>query len=247
MIAAYIFTVWRVARNKNLLENLEKLPPKDRMKVLEIEMGGVRLAKGISPEQWVRSRIHQYYLFAFFATCAVVVAIFALAVYARNTDPARTGATFINNVTLVEQQYLQINNNQPLDAQLKQQIKEAIELTAQREFARAQEAFLRLPDAARVPAVWNDLGVAYEGSGDRQRAREAYAKALELRADFAPARDNLARLSKAAEPERPTAATGSPAAGTARASDATGPLAGISIAAAQTAPVNLLRRMAAPR
>jgi hypothetical protein len=61
-IAAYVITVWRVARNKNLLANIQKLPPKDRLSALEIETGGVRLAAGISPEQWVRSRIHRYYL-----------------------------------------------------------------------------------------------------------------------------------------------------------------------------------------
>ena len=33
-IAAYIITVWRVARNKNLLENIQKLPPKDRLSAL---------------------------------------------------------------------------------------------------------------------------------------------------------------------------------------------------------------------
>ena len=69
VICAYVITVWRVARNKNLLENLQKLPSKDRLSALEIETGGVRLAAGISPEQWVRSRIHKYYLFG----CAIML------------------------------------------------------------------------------------------------------------------------------------------------------------------------------
>lgn len=92
-IAAYVITVWRVARNKNLLENIQKLPPKDRLSALEIETGGVRLATGISPEQWVRSRIHRYYLFAFLATCAVVVAIAALA--------AVKGASYVRTLTII--------------------------------------------------------------------------------------------------------------------------------------------------
>jgi hypothetical protein len=78
-ISAYVFTVRRVVRHKNLLENIQKLPSKDRLSALEIEIGGVRLAAGISPEQWVRSRIHIYYLFAFLATCVVVITIAALA------------------------------------------------------------------------------------------------------------------------------------------------------------------------
>src|SRR5579871_2846430 len=79
-IAAYVFTTWRVARNRNLLAHLQKLPPAHRLKALEIEMGGARLAAGLSPEQWVRARIHKYYLVAFLATCVVVVAILGLAV-----------------------------------------------------------------------------------------------------------------------------------------------------------------------
>jgi hypothetical protein len=73
---AYVLTMWRVVRNKNLLTHLRSLPPKDRLSALEMEMGGVRLSSGISPEQWVRSRIHKYYLIAFaisafFAVCLV--------------------------------------------------------------------------------------------------------------------------------------------------------------------------------
>ena len=49
--AVYIATVWRVARNKQILANLQKLPPEDRLATLELETGGVRLDRGISPEQ----------------------------------------------------------------------------------------------------------------------------------------------------------------------------------------------------
>jgi len=190
--AVYALSVWRVSRNKNLLANLQKLPPKDRRKALEREMGS-NLAPKISAEQWVRSRIHRYYFFAFLATCAALVTIVALALFAR-TDPPGTGAVFIGNVNYVAQQYQQINNNQILATELKQQIQEGIELATRREFARAQEAFMRVPDSARVPAVWNDLGVVYEGLGDLDRARSAYATALRQQPDFPPAQANLARL-----------------------------------------------------
>jgi hypothetical protein len=147
--AVYALSVWRVSRNKNLLANLQKLPPKDRRKALEREMGS-NLAPKISAEQWVRSRIHRYYFFAFLATCAALVTIVALALFAR-TDPPGTGAVFIGNVNYVAQQYQQINNNQILATELKQQIQEGIELATRREFARAQEAFMRVPDSARFP------------------------------------------------------------------------------------------------
>jgi tetratricopeptide (TPR) repeat protein len=191
VVAAYVFTVWQVTRNRSLLENLEKLAPKDRVKALEIAIGGVRLRSGISPEQWVRSRIHRYYLFAFLATCAVIVAVFGIA------SLGRTSAIFIGNTTVYQNQYQQINNNQLLgDAQLRQ-IQQAIDLATQRQFDRALDAFNRVPEAARVAAYWNDVGAVREGLDDREDARLAYQKALELRPDFAPAKVNLARLNLA--------------------------------------------------
>jgi hypothetical protein len=69
--AAYVATMWRISRNRQLLANIQKLSPKDRLAALELEMGGVRLPSGISPEQWVRSRIHRYYFFAFAVTVVI--------------------------------------------------------------------------------------------------------------------------------------------------------------------------------
>jgi TIR domain len=79
-VIAYIVTIWRVTRNRNLLQNLQRLPAKDRLSALEIEMGGVRLAAGISPEQWLRSKIHRYYFLSFIATCVAGILVFVLAI-----------------------------------------------------------------------------------------------------------------------------------------------------------------------
>ena len=79
-ILAYIVTIWRVTRNRNLLQNLQRLPAKDRLSALEIEMGGVRLAAGISPDQWLRSKIHRYYFLSFIATCVAGILVFILAI-----------------------------------------------------------------------------------------------------------------------------------------------------------------------
>jgi hypothetical protein len=70
--AVYIATVWRVSRNKQILANLQKLPAEDRLAALELEMGGVRLDRGINPEHWIRSRIHRYYFLAFLITIMLV-------------------------------------------------------------------------------------------------------------------------------------------------------------------------------
>jgi hypothetical protein len=90
---ACVFFIWRVVRNKNLLEHIEKLPPEDRLRALEIEMGGARLAKGLSPEQWLRSKVQLYYLLAFLAICAAIVAVMALA--------GLQGARILNALTII--------------------------------------------------------------------------------------------------------------------------------------------------
>jgi hypothetical protein len=141
-ILGYVITVWRVVRNKNLLENLQKLPPKDRLSALEIETGGVRLAAGISPEQWVRSRIHRYYLFAFLATCAVVCAIAALAVW--------SGVTYVESVTVINNEYRQSNNGESLSISDLQHIKDLIEGATAHDAEQVQAAFNQLSDKART-------------------------------------------------------------------------------------------------
>ena len=80
-VLAYIVTIWRVTRNRNLLQNLQRLPAKDRLSALEIEMGGVRLAAGISPEQWLRSKIHRYYFLSFIVTCVAGILVFIVAIF----------------------------------------------------------------------------------------------------------------------------------------------------------------------
>jgi len=80
-LMTYLATVYRVTRNRNLLKNLQRLPPKDRLNALEVEMGGVRLASGISPEQWLKSRIHRYYFLSVMITCATILSVFVIAMW----------------------------------------------------------------------------------------------------------------------------------------------------------------------
>ncbi|OGT60248.1 MAG: hypothetical protein A3E01_15535 [Gammaproteobacteria bacterium RIFCSPHIGHO2_12_FULL_63_22] len=76
-LAAYVVLGWRVARNKNLLANLEKVPEADRLRVLQMEMDTV-VPKNISAANWIKARTHRYYFQAFIVTCIAVVAIIAL-------------------------------------------------------------------------------------------------------------------------------------------------------------------------
>lgn len=80
-IAAYVAVAFRVTRNKQLLANLEKLPARDRGRILESEMRGYRLASGISPEQYLRAQTHRYLLVAFLVTIVLAAAITMLAIW----------------------------------------------------------------------------------------------------------------------------------------------------------------------
>jgi tetratricopeptide (TPR) repeat protein len=194
-IAAYVFIVWRVVRNKNLLQHLQKLPPKDRLGALETELGGVRLAAGLSPEQWLRSKTHKYYLLAFLATCGVVGVTSTLAIMNRSPVP---GATYINSSTVFQNQVQQIVGQSVIDPELKQKIERAIESGAKRDFQTAVNLHEQIPENMRVPAVWNNLGVAYLGLGDQPRARAAFEKARARNPNDDAANANLSHLNKVA-------------------------------------------------
>ena len=77
-VIAWVIVVWRVKRNKHLLANLDKLPENKRLDVLRLEMGVVNLKSGLSPEQYVRSRIHLYYLIGFGMICVLILLLFAI-------------------------------------------------------------------------------------------------------------------------------------------------------------------------
>jgi hypothetical protein len=77
-LAAYVYCAVRVTRHRALLKHLSVLPDRDRLKALALEIGEPRIRGGISPEQWLRSRIHRYYFLAFFTTAICVVVLFLM-------------------------------------------------------------------------------------------------------------------------------------------------------------------------
>lgn len=77
-LAAYVYCAVRVSRHRALLKHLSELPARDRLKALVLEIGEPRIRGGISPEQWLRSRIHRYYFLAFITTTICVVVLFLM-------------------------------------------------------------------------------------------------------------------------------------------------------------------------
>jgi hypothetical protein len=92
-LIAYIVAVigWaavalKVQRNKNLLFHLRKLPEKDRLVALQMEMGAVPIPSGMTPTQYLTARVHTYYFWAFVILCTLIGAIVALAITYRSTN-----------------------------------------------------------------------------------------------------------------------------------------------------------------
>jgi hypothetical protein len=92
MVVAWLILAFRIRRNAQLLAHLGKLPEKDRLKALELEMGHVPLKTGLSPEQWLRHRVHTYYFFGFALFCLFLLIFLAIAKFS-NAPELKTGAS----------------------------------------------------------------------------------------------------------------------------------------------------------
>jgi hypothetical protein len=113
VVLAWLIIAWRVKRNKNLLENLVKLPENDRLRAFETEVGHIPIKEGLSPEQYLRSRIHYYYFLAFSILCLVIVTIFVVsAVIGRKQQGTATSDISLYEVE-GKQQFEPFRDSQP--------------------------------------------------------------------------------------------------------------------------------------
>lgn len=73
-LIAWVWIAQRSRRLKLLLSRLEQVPTTKRAELIRAEMGVV-LPEKISPEQWIRSRKHQYFLVGYLALCFLVLGL----------------------------------------------------------------------------------------------------------------------------------------------------------------------------
>lgn len=79
LILAWVVAGRRIKRNKQLLENLEKLPEKDRLSALKAEMGTVSVKTGMTPSEYLSHERQKYIFIAFLSLIAVGLIIFSIA------------------------------------------------------------------------------------------------------------------------------------------------------------------------
>jgi hypothetical protein len=93
VLLAWSIISYRVARNKNLIRHIGQFPLNDRRVIVQAEMGAPVPPK-LTPEQWIRSRIHRYYYYAFVALIICFSVILILTSAIRSAGPnSRLDAT----------------------------------------------------------------------------------------------------------------------------------------------------------
>jgi len=83
VIIAWLVISLRVKRNRQLLLHLEKLPERDRLEALRLEMGVVSLKGKLTAQEWISARIHLYLFIGFCILALVVIVLFAMSGFAR--------------------------------------------------------------------------------------------------------------------------------------------------------------------
>ncbi|MCP5111669.1 MAG: tetratricopeptide repeat protein [bacterium] len=114
------------------------------------------------------------------------------------SDTTKTPGNFnlITNISLIENQYLEITGQPLNDPEIKQLLQSAVNLAKARQYEASRPLFEKLVEVVPVPAVYNNLGALYAEAGAAQKAREAYQKALARDPDFDPVNENLAALDR---------------------------------------------------
>lgn len=101
VLTAWVIIAWRVKRNKNLLENLEKFPKSHRLQVVREEMG-MPLKTSLTPEQWLRARTHRYIFWGFLVTVFALLTLFIVSAFSKTAGNVSVGITTPEEVTSPE-------------------------------------------------------------------------------------------------------------------------------------------------
>jgi tetratricopeptide (TPR) repeat protein len=112
------------------------------------------------------------------------------------SDSPVSGTTYITSMTLIENQYQEIKGQPLNDPELKEKIQRAIDLGKKHYFDEAAKLFQEVAQRAPVPAIYNDLGVVFQGANQSGQAQDAYNQALKANPQYAPAVTNLQQLTK---------------------------------------------------
>ncbi|ADE13410.1 TPR repeat-containing protein [Nitrosococcus halophilus Nc 4] len=104
-----------------------------------------------------------------------------------------TGKVAFNNVTVIAEQALQVLGKD-LPDDVVTTLRQALEFAQSKEFDKAIPLLQGAVAAAPVPAVFNNLGAAYLATGNQDKAKEYFKKAVTEAPDEETASFNLTQL-----------------------------------------------------
>ena len=133
----------------------------------------------------------------------VVVAVIGLLKFTGSGGEKHTpnNFTLITDVSVIENQYLQITGQPLKDDNIKQLIQSAVNLAKAGQNEESRKLFEQVASAVPVPAVYTNIGSLNAEKGDIQAAHQAYVQALAKDADYKPAQQSLQTLARF---DRPT-------------------------------------------
>lgn len=107
VVLVWALVAWKVRRSKQLLINLQKFPAKDRLEAFKVDAGIAHLSSGLSPEQWMRSRIQLYYLLGFSVIflCLVIIFVVAASSQTPGTIYVSAGILIISLIVILASAY----------------------------------------------------------------------------------------------------------------------------------------------
>ena len=100
------------------------------------------------------------------------------------------GKIAFNNVTVIQEQALG-KLGEDLSKDTVDKLHQALKLASDKKFDQAISAFESIAKIVSVPAVYNNLGAAHLGSGNKAQAKDAFNKALSEAPEQATAQFNL--------------------------------------------------------
>jgi hypothetical protein len=96
VVVGWVIIALKVKRNAQLLARIDKLPSKDRLTAIQLEMGAVKIKDDLTPEQWIRARVHNYLFLGFVILCLARVVVLVVA-YSRGPGKADLDITPYDN------------------------------------------------------------------------------------------------------------------------------------------------------
>ena len=100
VVLAWLAIAFRVRRNKNLLDVIDKIPADQRLAAIQAEMGNVSPPPGLTPEQWLKSKNYNYYFIGFLTLCFCATVLILVAYLNAPDDPKKTT---VSDLTLFDE------------------------------------------------------------------------------------------------------------------------------------------------